>query len=398
MGKQIRHIDPGTPFSVDPTIVDVASIIGVIADGAVTNDPVNAGSVPVVAGFVNSAIAIDAVDADVADVGVDSDVTADSIAADFTADNAAVDSIAVPGPVNADSTDVDFTVDAIADSTVIAELIADVMLLPMIMLMLILLLMMPLLSILPLLMLLPIILLLPRLLLPTLPLSMLLSLILLLMILILLILLPMVLLLLILYLLLDKAKSEELPHRPSVMQRMRRIFVEEVKRGERESDAHNTNFIGKYENGEVFGASTRFPTDRKPCNVRRAIDRSTPIGLSERYVQLITFSLRTFLNQYPLAIRTWDVYLSGIVHTLNCRTVKVLGHTPSQLLIGFNPTRQIEWDLNPESEIRLGELETCVQGVTDSVYPLPSAPDPELCIAALDEVRQTALDRLFEAK
>ena len=63
------------------------------------------------------------------------------------------------------------------------------------------------------------------------------------------------------------------------------------------------------------------------------------IGLSERYVQLITFSLRTFLCQYPTAIRVWDVFLDSVVHALNCRTIKIMGYTPSQLLLGFNPTR-----------------------------------------------------------
>ena len=110
------------------------------------------------------------------------------------------------------------------------------------------------------------------------------------------------------------------------------------------------------------------------------------VELSERYVQLITFSLRIFLNQYPSAIRTWDVYLSSIAHALYCQTVKVLGYTPSQLLIGFNPIRQIAWDLNPESETRLGELEEYVRAVSDGAYPLSSAPDPELRIAAVDEI------------
>ena len=95
------------------------------------------------------------------------------------------------------------------------------------------------------------------------------------------------------------------------------------------------------------------------------------VGLSERYVQLITFSLRTFLSQHPSAIRTWDVFLGSAIHALICRTIKVMGYTPSQHLLGFNPNRQIAWDLNPESGARLGELEAYVQGVAESSHPLP---------------------------
>jgi len=123
------------------------------------------------------------------------------------------------------------------------------------------------------------------------------------------------------------------------------------------------------------------------------------VGLSESYVQLITFSLRIFLNQHPSAIRTWDTYLTSVIHALNCRTVKVFGYTPSQLLIGFNPTRQIVWDLDPKSESQLSELGSYVQQVIDGVYPLPplAVLDPELRVATIDEIRQTALDRLFRA-
>ena len=69
-----------------------------------------------------------------------------------------------------------------------------------------------------------------------------------------------------------------------------------------------------------------------------------------------------------------------------------MGYTPSQLLLGFNPTRQIAWDLNPESEARLGELEAYVRGIAESSHPLPPS-DPELRVATLDEIRQTALNR-----
>ena len=105
------------------------------------------------------------------------------------------------------------------------------------------------------------------------------------------------------------------------------------------------------------------------------------VGLSERYVQLITFSLRRFLDQHPSAIGTWDVFLSSIVHALNCRTVKIV------------------WDLNPEDKTHIDELEVYIQNVTSGSYPLPSESisDPELRVATPDEIRQTAPDRLFKA-
>ena len=74
-----------------------------------------------------------------------------------------------------------------------------------------------------------------------------------------------------------------------------------------------------------------------------------------------------------------------------------MGYTPSQLLLGFNPTQQIAWDLNPETEARLEDQESHIRGIANDNHPLPSAPDPELRIATLDEVRQTALARLFQA-
>ena len=71
-------------------------------------------------------------------------------------------------------------------------------------------------------------------------------------------------------------------------------------------------------------------------------------------------------------------------------------YTPSQLLLWFNPTQQIAWDLNPESEAQLGELEAYVRGIAESSHPLPAS-DPELRVATLDEICQTALNRLFQA-
>ena len=118
------------------------------------------------------------------------------------------------------------------------------------------------------------------------------------------------------------------------------------------------------------------------------------VGLSERYVRLVTFSLRTSPNQHPSAIATWDGFLGSTIHALNCGTVKIMGYTPSQLLIGFNQTRQVAWGLNPETEVCLDELEAYFQAIIDDVYPLPG---PELRIASLDEIRQTALDRVFNA-
>ena len=82
-----------------------------------------------------------------------------------------------------------------------------------------------------------------------------------------------------------------------------------------------------------------------------------------------------------------------------------MGHTLSQHL-GFNPTRQIACDLNPETEAQLEELEPLVPGIANDYHPLPTAPDPELSrrltdpelrVATLDEIRQVALDRIFKA-
>ena len=120
------------------------------------------------------------------------------------------------------------------------------------------------------------------------------------------------------------------------------------------------------------------------------------VGLSERYVQLITFSLRVFLNQHPLAILTWDNFLGSVIHALHCRTIKVMGYTPSQLLIRFNPTRQLAWDLNPMTDARLDELESYIQAIVWGNPVLPLG-DPELRVASLDAIRQTALDRMLNA-
>ena len=152
------------------------------------------------------------------------------------------------------------------------------------------------------------------------------------------------------------------------------------------------------DNGTHF-AQGALPVLMKEVRVRHFPTPKThpqSVGLSERYVQLITFSLRTFLDQYPSAIRTWDVFLGRIVHALNCRIIKVMGYTPSQLLIGFNPVRQI-WDLDPKATLYRDELESYVQKVLEGAHPLPSISDPELRVATLDEVRQTALDCLFKS-
>ena len=67
---------------------------------------------------------------------------------------------------------------------------------------------------------------------------------------------------------------------------MRESKVRESKVGElkvreskeRESKERESDFIGQPEdeNDEAFGSSIGFPTDRRPCGARRAIDESTP--------------------------------------------------------------------------------------------------------------------------
>ena len=71
---------------------------------------------------------------------------------------------------------------------------------------------------------------------------------------------------------------------------------------------------------------------------------------------------------------------------LNCRTIKAMGYTPSQLLIRFNPTRQIAWDLSPTTDARLDKLESHIQAIVrgDPVLPLG---DPEPCVESLDGIR-----------
>ena len=42
-------------------------------------------------------------------------------------------------------------------------------------------------------------------------------------------------------------------------------------------------------------------------------------------------------------------------------------------------------------------MEAYVRGIAENNHPIPSPPDPELRVATLDEIRQTALNRLFQA-
>lgn len=68
------------------------------------------------------------------------------------------------------------------------------------------------------------------------------------------------------------------------------------------------------------------------------ITHPSSVGLSERNVQLVTARIRAFgLENDAQGITYWSTCLPAATVAINTRLMKVHGHTPAELLLGFNP-------------------------------------------------------------
>jgi len=93
------------------------------------------------------------------------------------------------------------------------------------------------------------------------------------------------------------------------------------------------------DNGQHF-VNGIFPTALQQNLVRHFPAPKThpsSVGLSERYVQILMTMLRTTVQDNKGSVESWDLFVPGIVHSINTRTLRIHGYIPAELLFGFNP-------------------------------------------------------------
>ena len=115
------------------------------------------------------------------------------------------------------------------------------------------------------------------------------------------------------------------------------------------------------------------------------------VGLAERYVQLVLASLRAAIEADTRvdAMQRWDEHLDAVVQAINTRVLRIHGHTPSELFLGFN-IRLSQLDITIEESIRRSLLpESAIsegEGLKDQ---------REVRLARLEEVRELVRDRVL---
>jgi transposase InsO family protein len=117
------------------------------------------------------------------------------------------------------------------------------------------------------------------------------------------------------------------------------------------------------------------------------------VGLIEKYVQLILYSLRRYTLLVDGGKYLWDRYLPLIVNNINDRVLKVHGYSPSQLLFGITPRRS-GWDITPSQEHIADGLARLYEN--DPYFASLAVEESNVAIrlAAIDEARARCLDRL----
>ena len=93
----------------------------------------------------------------------------------------------------------------------------------------------------------------------------------------------------------------------------------------------------------------------------------------------------------------WDELIPSIVHAINTRTLRVHGHTPSELLFGFNP-RLGEADTTPWDAVAAMALERSIlEGANSFGKDGKVAEQFSARLANLDEARDRAATLSIEA-
>jgi len=118
------------------------------------------------------------------------------------------------------------------------------------------------------------------------------------------------------------------------------------------------------------------------------------VGLSESFVKMVKKGLRAGCASQPDMIYRWDKLLSGVTHSLNVRTLRGIGFTPSELLFGFNPKKSLEIP-TVEDNLRVSMLEyqhqtgqSLPQTTTEILYGNR--------MAILDEIRDLSIRRRIQ--
>jgi len=134
------------------------------------------------------------------------------------------------------------------------------------------------------------------------------------------------------------------------------------------------------------------------CHFPARKPHPSSVGLSERYIQILMTMLRTTVQDKKGSVESWNLFVAGIVHSMNTRTLQIHGYTPAELLFGFNPRDGIlSHTITPRDHVVTSVLAATSQ--EDSLQFMFSDPDFIRTIdynsrlARLDEQRAKALEQ-----
>ena len=137
------------------------------------------------------------------------------------------------------------------------------------------------------------------------------------------------------------------------------------------------------------------------------ISHPASVGLAERYVRIVLEVFRAILQHHVDMIFEWDRLLPAVVKAINTRMIRAFGHSPAELLLGYQPKYFAGDDLYDnvlrsqalEDKFReLLESEPAVSQanlVVDSTMGIEERNFEER-LAKLDEMRDLALDKRME--
>lgn len=92
------------------------------------------------------------------------------------------------------------------------------------------------------------------------------------------------------------------------------------------------------------------------------ISHPSSVGLSERYVQMLVGALRRHCIAKG-SMDDWGMQIGAAVMALNTRRVRVHGHTPSEILLGFNG--RVAW---PAIRMREGRVQTVGKEIGEMTF------------------------------
>ena len=148
----------------------------------------------------------------------------------------------------------------------------------------------------------------------------------------------------------------------------------------------------------VSGVFARLQQENLVHHIPAPKTHPSSVGLSERYVQILTTGLCMTVIQNCYPIERWFQFIPTMVQASNIRQLSVQGYPPTQVLFGFNPRTTGFWKPAVRDEIVLAALASLIMQAPERPifdYELQKI-NFDIQLAGLDESRKIGLYRSFK--